>query len=223
MNLIDVGAVGGLPSPWAEHANKIGHLLKFEPREIARELAYVKSLNVALSVEDGPRDLHIYKGQRGSGSSLYRQNYGYVRNNYEWLRKRGPRDLAETWFHRSELRRVETVDCRSLDSVLRELESPVTYHFLKIDAQGAEYDILEGAAGFLKTTCMGLHLELFTVPLYEGIRLLPEVQDYLHTLGFDLAKKFPAHGSFNSQHDCLFLKEHVRSNVMDVVQQVYDL
>jgi len=93
--------------------------------------------------------------------------------------------------------------------------------FDKIDAQGAEYEIMKGAEHLLSTSCLGLHLELFVIPLYKGIKLLPEVVEYLKGFEFQLFKKFPPHGSFDSQHDCIFLKEGVISPVTEVIQKVY--
>ena len=94
---------------------------------------------------------------------------------------------------------------------------------VKIDTEGAEYEILQGAQSFLKNDCQGLHLELFVIPLYRGIRLLDEVQELLSDSGFDLVKKFPAHGSFASQHDCLFVKRNSESPVKQAIHSVYGL
>jgi hypothetical protein len=94
---------------------------------------------------------------------------------------------------------------------------------LKIDAQGAEYPILKGAEKLLSGSCIGLHLELFVIPLYKGIKLLDEVKGYLRGFGFELLKKFPAHGSFDSQHDCLFLKASPNSEIEKAISVIYRL
>ena len=107
--------------------------------------------------------------------------------------------------------------------MLSEQNRQFSFHFLKIDAQGAEYEILEGAQKFLDEDCLGLHLELFTIPLYKGIRLLPQVEDYLSGLGFELVKKFPAHGSFDSQNDCVFLKKQANNRIVDIIRETYDI
>lgn len=222
VNLIDVGSIGPLPSPWNQKASRIAHLLKFEPRDRSRSSSpRVRVLDTALWDSECERDFFIYRGYRGTGSSLFEQNVDYVRANFEALRQRGPRHLAETWFERSELVRVERIRCRRLDDVLAGLDDPVSYHFLKIDAQGAEYPILRGAESFLRERCLGLHLELFTLPLYQGIRLLPEVVRHLEGLGFERVRQYPAHGSFDSQHDCVFLKVAARGTVTDAIRETY--
>lgn len=223
VNLIDVGSVGDLPYPWKENARKVHHLLKFEPRDQPSKSLNIATMNCALWETNADRDFYIYTGFRGTGSSLLQQDYEYVAENLEQLRGLGPTDLADTWLERSQLDRIETVACRRLDDVLHDLGHPFPYHFMKVDAQGAEYEILKGGEGFLSESCVGLHLELFVIPLYKGIKLLPKVAEYLNGFGFTLVKKFPAHGTFDSQHDCIFLKRDAVGPVADTIRQIYDL
>lgn len=221
INLIDVGSIGDLPSPWKENAYRIHHLLKFEPRDAASTDPYVDTIDTALWEKNCERDFYIYRGFSGSGSSLFAQNFEYVRSNFQILKYRGPENLANTWFERSRLERVERITCRTLDDILSELGNPYKYHFIKIDAQGAEYQILKGAEQFLSESCLGLHLELFVIPLYKDITLLPEVVEYLNAFDFKLVKKFPAHGSFDSQHDCLFLKRGIEGREGKIISDIY--
>lgn len=218
INLIDVGSVGGLPRPWRENANSIRFLLNFEPNDSPQAGVDFTTYNTAVWEKDETRPFYIYGD--GTGSSLFRQNFDYVKSNLDALKTRGPRHLAETWIERSSLKQTTEIKCRSLDNVLREFQT--RFHFLKIDAQGAEYQILKGASDLLSGPCIGLYLELFTIPLYEGIKLLPEVQSYLSDFGFELIKKFPAHGSFDSQHDCLFLKNS-QGEELKRIKYVYGL
>lgn len=72
-----------------------------------------------------------------------------------------------------------------LDGVFDRLRKPNERVFLKIDAQGAEGEVLDGASG-----CLGriaaVHIELSLVPLYEGQLLWDAVVDRLEALGFSL-------------------------------------
>lgn len=223
VNLIDVGSAGDLPHPWSENADKIHHLLKFEPRDKPETSPSVTTVDAALWKSNCERDFHVYTGRGGSGSSLFQQDLDYVAQNWARLCTRGDERLANTWFERSQLERVERIACRRLDDVLEELGHAFPYHFLKIDAQGAEYEILQGAEHLLSTSCLGLYLELFVIPLYKGIKLLPEVVEYLQRFDLELVEKFPPHGSFDSQHNCLFLKKGSASQALDVIRKVYDL
>jgi len=223
VNVIDVGAIGDLPSPWHENAPRIRHLLRFEPREEASKERWRTTVKAALWETAGERDFYVYRGSGGSGSSFFEQNSDYVREHYDELKARGPRQLAETWFERSELERVKRITCTTLDEVVSSLEHPFPYHFVKIDTQGAEYNILRGFEKGQRGDCIGLHLELFTIPMYKGIKLLPDVVDYLKGFDFELVKKYPAHGTFDSQQDCVFLKTGARGEVVDAICAVYGL
>jgi FkbM family methyltransferase len=223
VNFIDVGSIGGLPAPWDRHADQIRFLLNFEPNGRHSRTANSLTYDKALWHERCSRPFYIYKGFRNTGSSLFKQNLSFVEANYGDLSQCGRPDLAETWFDRSQLVRVETVACETLDEILASTLPEIPFHFMKIDAQGAELNILKGAKQLLAGPCVGLHLELFTLPLYQGIALLDEVSRFLSAYGFHLAKKFPAHGSFASQHDCLFLKQSAPSGVLTQIGKIYAL
>ena len=223
INFIDVGSLGNLPEPWLSNAKHIRTLLSFEPLEEARKRKNVIISSNALWHENCKRPFYIYKGLKSTGSSLFEQNFDYVSRNFDTLKGRGPRHLAETWHERSELLRVTECDCRTLDYTIEELGLPFSFDFLKIDAQGAEYEILQGAENFLTHSCIGLHLELFNIPLYKGIKLLPEVEEYLSGFGFSLVRKMPFHGTFNSQNDCIFIKEKIHDDKTKIKQLILNI
>lgn len=202
LGFIDVGSAGGLPAPWDRHAYLIRRMLRFEPRDAQARDPNVTTLDVALWERDETRNFYV--NHVADGSSLFPQNLEYVRTHFATLRERGSPELADSWFERSALSRTERLPCRALDGVLAELDEP--FDFLKIDAQGAEHQILKGAEGFLQDHCIALHLEVWTIPLYEGISLLPELEDWLECYDFSLVYKASPHGTFHSQHDCLFMK-----------------
>jgi len=225
VNFIDVGSVGGLPEPWRQNAYRISFLLNFEPNGPITRGVNSMTFNTALWSEACEREFFIYRGsnRRRSGSSLFEQNTEYVRENFESLRKLGPANLAETWFKRSELLETKSLQCLPLDKVLHDELGKKQFHFMKIDAQGAESPILEGAGEFLSTSCVGMELELFTIPLYRGIRMLDQVESHLAQFGFGLAKKFKAHGTFDSQHNCVFLHESRNPEIQAVIRDVYQM
>lgn len=222
INFIDVGSVGGLPEPWKSNAYLIKYLLNFEPNDTIKQGANYMTYNTAVWEKREIRPFYIYKGFRGTGSSLFKQNFDYVLKNYDVLKKRGASRLAKTWFERSKLLKEIQLNCDTIDSILQEKFPSTDFHFIKIDAQGAELNILKGTELHLKN-CIGLHLELFNIPLYEGIALLEEVEMFLSDFGFDLVKKFPSHGTFNSQNDCLFLKREEHEIYTPLIRKVYNL
>lgn len=222
VGLIDVGSVGDLPNPWHKRSDLVSHVLKFEPRDPSSETPRVVTIDTALWSTTAKLPFYVYAGQSGHGSSLFRQNIDYVRENFDTLRTLGPSHLAETWFERSRLDHVEEIQCTTLDAVLRDRTEP--YHVLKIDAQGAERQILEGASHFLSGgDCTALHLELFTVPLYEGIALRPEVEDFLDGFGFSLVKEYPPHATFDAASDCVYMRRGATGVVVEAVREAYEL
>lgn len=206
INFIDVGSSGHLPEPWLSNACHIRKLLSFEPLGAGKANENIIVSPNALWSCTSVRSFHVYKGFRSTGSSLFEQNFDFVNSNFDNLRTRGPEHLASTWHERSALLRTEQIECTTLDETLSELDPPFVFDFMKIDAQGAEYEILTGARNFLTGSCCGLQLELFTIPLYKGIKLLPEVKGLLEEMGFTMVLKYPPHGTFDSQNDCVFIK-----------------
>ncbi len=223
INFIDVGSVGGLPETWSNNISKIKFLLNFEPSdEIKKGHNYV-TYNTALWERNETRIFYVYKGLDGTGSSLFKQNYTFVKKHWAELKDRGPKKLSSTWHERSKLKEKTQLECRSLDSVLDESFKGTHFHFIKIDAQGAESSILKGANKFLSTSCVGLQLELFVIPLYVGAPLMDEVVDYLLGFDFKLVKKFQAHGSFDSQHECVFLHKSRSPEIVDILKSIYQI
>ncbi|MDX9812930.1 MAG: FkbM family methyltransferase [Bacteroidales bacterium] len=226
INFIDVGSSGHLPEPWLSNACHIRKLLSFEPLGTGKANNNIIVSPNALWSCTTIRPFHVYKGFRSTGSSLFEQNFDFVNSNFESLRMTGPGHLASTWHERSALVKTEQIECTTLDATLRQLDLPFTFDFMKIDAQGAEYEILIGAEKFLTESCCGLHLELFTFPLYKGIKLLPEVTGLLEKMGFTLVLKYPPHGTFNSQNDCVFIKtagSGVNKEKTDLIMKIYGL
>lgn len=80
---------------------------------------------------------------------------------------------------------AESVAVRRLDSVAPEYLARAKAVFLKIDAQGFEWQILDGASATLPCV-QGILCELSLVPLYEGQRLWMEVIERLEAQGFKL-------------------------------------
>jgi FkbM family methyltransferase len=222
VGLIDVGSVGPLPRPWHQRCDLVSHVLKFEPRDPRGGTSRVVTIDAALWSEPATLPFYVYAGSAGQGSSLFRQNVDYVRENFGELRTIGPSYLAETWFERSHLDHIEEVHCTTLDAVMADHSEP--YHVLKIDAQGAERQILAGAANYLSGgDCLALHLELFRLPLYEGIALRPEVEELVDGMGFSLVKEYPPHGSFDSQNDCVFMRSGAEGPIVDAIRTAYEL
>jgi FkbM family methyltransferase len=90
------------------------------------------------------------------------------------------------------------VECITLDS-----ENLTGYNMLATDAQGSDFNILIGAEKLLKEQIGFVYTEVFVEELYEGCGLLPQVDDYLSTMGFQ--RKYIS-GTENGWGDAFYIK-----------------
>lgn len=79
---------------------------------------------------------------------------------------------------------VERVPIKRLDEVALEWVGAAKNPFLKIDAQGHDLAVLEGASGIIQYI-KGVQMEMSLFPLYEGEVLYTTVIARLHELGFE--------------------------------------
>lgn len=73
----------------------------------------------------------------------------------------------------------------TLDSVTSSYLPGAQAPFLKVDTQGYEWQVLDGARDILPRVC-GIQIELSLVPLYEGQRLWRDCIERLEANGFQL-------------------------------------
>lgn len=84
----------------------------------------------------------------------------------------------------------ETVPLTTLDTAVREYSQPSRKLFVKIDAQGCEPKILSGARASADKI-VGLQIEMSLSPLYEGEMLLPEMVNFVSSMGYTLMSLEP--------------------------------
>lgn len=90
------------------------------------------------------------------------------------------------WQHTSK----ETIQVKTLDSLFGTLTSGSGSIMLKIDTQGYEKSVLDGAAKSLPSLKL-LQLEMSLVSLYENELLFNEMLDFLESQGFQLVSLEP--------------------------------
>ena len=208
---IDVGASHGLnelPNPWKK--NDINKYLSFEPTDLEVDTDKdIPHTNYKKAVSDITGKQKFYTCKVKEGSSLKKQNFNYIKNNYDQLVKTRGNDKGyhKTWFDRSKIVSEEYIDCIKLDDVLTELNAFDQYDILKIDVQGAEYEVLKGANKWVTEYGKGIHLELFDIPMYEDIRLNHEVKEYLENLDYELIWKSEPFGTFSAARDYFFINK----------------
>ncbi|HVD98321.1 MAG TPA: FkbM family methyltransferase [Cytophagaceae bacterium] len=87
--------------------------------------------------------------------------------------------------------RTEKIKVYRLDDVIKKLNIPTQNLFMKLDVQGFEHEVLEGAQETLKT-CKGVQIEVSLVPLYEGTKYyFDDYLTYFKEKGFELIAIHP--------------------------------
>jgi FkbM family methyltransferase len=196
LNFVDVGARNGsylLPESYATRCRITG----FEPNRDeyeklvngqtdARAAGLVEPhfkgrryFPHALWSSSGERTLQVTAGV-GAATLMGPVNERVAKNM--WREQDGGRNF----FERVQ-RVVETnmVNCVTLDQILS--ESSETIDILKLDVEGAELDVLEGARHLLeKKSILVIFSEFLFVPLYERRVTLGHQQVFLEDLGYRL-------------------------------------
>jgi FkbM family methyltransferase len=172
--LFDIGANIGQYALEMRDLGYTGWLVSYEPlstafRELDKRAARDpkwKTVRAGLGREPGTAVLHV--AANSQSSSLLPMLDQHVQSAPE------SRTIG-----------TETVTIETLATVLAEHAELGKRPFVKIDAQGFERQILEGAGSALAGV-VGLQLEMSLVPLYEGESLMSDMLAYLQALGFEL-------------------------------------
>jgi len=198
--VFDVGANEGQFSTELRQAGFSGHIVSFEPlSEAHRRLTNLSrgdpKWNVhsrcALGDRNGTVEINV------AGNSVSSSIFPML-------------DLHSSAAPDSVYIRTETVPLLTLDDVAGRYLEDMTAPFLKVDTQGYEWLVLDGA-NMLLTKLRGIQMELTTIPLYEGQRLWRESIDRLEDAGFSLWSLQPAfvdpRDGRTLQWDGLFFRE----------------
>lgn len=174
--VLDVGAnVGQFGRKNLRDAGYRGRIVSFEPLnaawkslsvESARDPLWTVAPRMAIGSESGEIDINV--AQNSVSSSVLDMLPDH--------RKFAPQSAYVA---------VESVPIRRLDEVARQYFLPDSKAFLKIDTQGFEDFVLQGADGILDHI-MGIQLELSLLPLYSGQQLYDEMILRMKNVGFDL-------------------------------------
>jgi FkbM family methyltransferase len=178
--VLDVGANAGQYTASLREAGYDGRVFSFEPLEGAhaqllqaatRDLEWKVAPRMALGNEDGTLAIHV--AANSWSSSALKMLDAHLRA-----------DPASRYVA------VESVRVARLDTVASELGIPGQNLFLKIDVQGFERQVLEGAVG-LSSRIKGVQLELSLVPLYEGQELFLPLINAITRDGFEVCGVVP--------------------------------
>lgn len=157
-----------------------GHIVSFEPQLAAYEALTFGCRNdplwtahrMALGEEDGDVELQVAR-QTTFSSLLPSTSYAHRR-----------------FGDQVEVERTETVPVRRLDGLVDDLLASPGPWFLKIDVQGSERAVLEGAEGCLSRIA-ALQAEVAVRPTYQGAPRLWDLLAQLEERRYRLAGLFP--------------------------------
>ena len=173
--VLDVGANTGQFASDIRHCGYTGRIVSFEPLSSAYgELLQASAGDAmwevyprcALGERDGEAEINI-AGNSESSSML---------PMLESHRSAAPQSAYQG---------KEIVKIKTLDEVAGQYLKNARAPFLKIDTQGFEWHVLDGARATMPHI-KGILVELSLVPLYEGQHLWREVIDRLEAEGFTL-------------------------------------
>lgn len=170
--LVDVGAMGGIQGEWAVFGKDL-RVFAFEPNE--EECARlqktadprIRYLPYALGARDETRTLYVHRNPSSSTIFPY------------------PKNFAEqfTWHRNAECVAEVPIMLRRMDDVLAGMGN---VDFVKLDAEGAELDIMDGGRGiFSRKDMLGVKTEIrfhggFGTPLFW------EVDKKMREFGYEL-------------------------------------
>ena len=169
---LDVGAQGGFNSDefFPKKYNKYFNSILVEPLMNALKDEQQKNIiKKGLWSSKGARKIYILN-KRPQSSSMYEPDKNAL-SIY---------DFKEKDFHLFDVGKTEMVECDRLDSCLKDLNID-NLDYLKIDTQGAEFEILKGLGSY-KPLMIKCEVQVF--PMYKKEPGWTEVTDTLHKLGY---------------------------------------
>jgi len=179
LGFIDIGARGGF-HPVMDNLRKLTAVMGFEPDKTGyndlinspnynQNWAVTELLPIALGHKRETRDLNLHSVP--TNHSLLPSNPIFVE-----------RYKMEKW----KLVGKEAMKTMSLDEILAQREDKEIKwgEIIKLDTQGTEYEILQGAIGTLRKNTVAVICEVSFCELYQGQKLFSDVELFLREIGF---------------------------------------
>jgi FkbM family methyltransferase len=179
--IFDIGANTGQFANMIFKLGYKGKIVSFEPLSSAQEVLKKKSSGnanwtvaeqCAIGEEDGEIQMNISKNSISSSALKIMKEHVSAAPDSEYVGS-------------------EKVKVYRLDTIGDKYAGEAKNVFIKIDTQGFEEKILNGAAQFINRA-KGLLVETSLVPLYEGQALFPQIFERVIKQGFELYGVQPA-------------------------------
>ena len=193
-HVVDVGANSGQFAAWLRKEGYTGQIISLEPLasvflELQRNSGSDPkwtAINVAAGAKDEVAQIAVAENSVFSS----------IKKTSSW---------AEDFDPQARTIAMETIRVKRLDDILAGLQGKI---FLKIDTQGYEAQVLDGAGAFMNRV-LGVQMELPCVHLYEGVWSMAEAIRKMESLGFTLFQTQPVSFSKTDaitpiELDCVF-------------------
>lgn len=177
LSLLDGGATASsVEEQFADWPADTWRVYGFDPHPDA-DLSINKASNVQMirtALGRSPGEIRLYHTATDGASSVYEPNIDYLRHLFHGL----DTPLIEKMAVTSE----SVVKVTDLDT-WRETASVPYFDFMKLNVQGAELEILEGAPDTLRN-CLGIQCEVALAPIYQDAPVFRDVDGFLDKAGF---------------------------------------
>ena len=167
--LIDVGSTGGIEQHFKE-IEELLHVITFDPDPRATTIktkGKFENFKIGLWSKKDQKNLYLTKFPQAS--TIYKLNDKILSSflNYPCHKKIGEEKLE-------------------VDSMENILSSTIYPHFIKVDAEGADLEILKGAERYLSTSCLGVQIEVSFINRHENAPYFSDTDQYLRKYDFCL-------------------------------------
>lgn len=201
--VLDIGANVGQYAKDIRDLGYTGEIISFEPIESIFQILEKnvnkdknwKCENFALGNTDGETEINI-AGNNSASSSILEMLPSHIESAPQ-----------------SKYIGKEKINVKRLDSVFDNYYVDNDNVYIKIDAQGFEKSILDGAEKSLKNIT-AIQIELSLVPLYQNAPIYTDMIEYLKTKGFELYGIEPGFSDQASgrllQFDGIFVKNNLK-------------
>jgi len=172
--LADIGASGGLEPNW-KPAQKYLQVIGFEPDRRGfidlekKKDSNVRYLNIGLHKERTSIKYYFTKNQQTS--SIFKPNREFLNKFPE----SGRFDIVGS----------ENIEVDTLDEQFR-IHNITEVDFIKIDTQGSELFVLQGATEIIRNHVFGLEVEVEFAEMYQNQPLFSDVNSFIKRQGFQL-------------------------------------
>ena len=176
ITLIDIGARSGLNKPFSYIDEKYLNIIGFEPdfdeyKKLKKTYKNRKYFNYAIDRKIKRSKFFLLKDE--PASSLYKPN-----NNIGYK-------FEKQHFEKRSIKKIINLNTNKLDNYKDEIKK---IDFLKIDTQGSEFDILEGANNILKNQIPIILTETWSEDIYQKAKKFYDIARFLDNYGFRAIK-----------------------------------